>query len=78
MCVCTVIDHRWRHSVKDKKVRHETKSSGATVLFTRCDVFCDLLQYTDTEKYNLYVLYSENVIEWFIDFGGMKKEKQVR
>ena len=31
------------------------------------------IQYTHTEKYNLFVLYNKNLK----DFGGMKKEKQV-
>ena len=65
--------------VKNKKVRHETKSSGITVVLyiTRCDVFCDLLQYTHTEKCSLFVLYNKNSNGLLKDFWGMKKEKQV-
>ena len=55
------------------------------VLFTRCDVFCDLLQYTHTEKCCLFVLYNKNQMVLYNkksngllnDFWGMKKEKQV-
>ena len=42
-----------------------------------CDVFCDLLQYTCTEKCNLFVLYNKNSNGLLKDLGGMKKEKQV-
>ena len=44
--------------VKNKKVQHETKLSGVTVVFTRCDVFCDLLQYTHTRKNVDYLFYT--------------------
>ena len=65
--------------VKNKNVRHEVKSSGVTVvlLFTHCDVFCDLLQYTHTKKCDLFVLYNKNSNGLLKDFGGMKKEKQI-
>ena len=65
--------------VKNKKVRHETKSSGVAVVFTRCDVFRDLLQYTHTEKCYLhaFVLYNKSSNGLLKDFWGMKKEKQV-
>ena len=45
------------------------------LFFTRCDVFCDLLQYTCTEKCYLFVLYNKNGLSK--DFESMKKEKQV-
>ena len=45
------------------------------LFFTRCDVFCDLLQYTGMEKCNLFVLYNKN---WNILLWCMKKEEQVR
>ena len=49
-------------------------SSGVTFLFfTRCDVFCDLLQYTHMEKCNLFILYNKNSNCLLKDFGGMKK-----
>ena len=48
-----------------------------TVIFTRCDVFCDLLQYTDTDKCYLFVLYNKNANGLLEDFLVMKKEKQV-
>ena len=44
------------------------------LFFTRCDVFCDLLQYIHSEKCYLFVLYN-GLLK---DFLGMKKEKQVR
>ena len=61
--VCTVIDHtRW--------------SRVAWLLFfTRCDVFCDLLQYTHTEKCNLSVLYNKNSNCLLKDFRGHEKRK---
>ena len=52
------------------------KNNGMTVVFTRCDVFCDLLQYTHVEKCDLFVLYNKNSkVYWRI--LDMKKEKQV-
>ena len=35
VCVCTLIDHKWRHSAvqRTKRVWHETKLSGVTVVF---------------------------------------------
>ena len=42
-----------------------------------CDVtssVCDLLQYTCTEKCNLFVLYNKNSKDLLKDFGGMKKK----
>ena len=60
--MCTVIDH--------KKVRHETKSSGVTVV----------LYYSRHTRKNVHliVLYSKNSNGLLKDFWGMKKEKQVR
>ena len=55
VCVCTVIVHRRRHSVKEESRR--STSSRTCLFFTRCDVICDLLQYTYTEKCNLFVKY---------------------
>ena len=50
------------------------------MFFTRCDVFCDLLQYTRTE--NVICLFYTIQIKWLIEdlggFWGMKKEKPVR
>ena len=54
--------------VKNKKVREST-------FFTRCDVFCDLLQYTYTEKCYLFVLYNKNSNGLLKDFGGHEKRK---
>ena len=41
------------------------------------DVSCDLLQYTHTEQYYLFVLYHKNSNGLLKDFWGMQKEKQV-
>ena len=58
LCFCTVIDHRWRHSV------WRTKSHGARLRLVRTflfyahyDVICDLLQYGRTQKWNRFVKY---------------------
>ena len=46
------------------------------LFFTRCDVFCDLLQYTHTEKCCLFVLYNKNqMVSWRI-FGAWKKKNK--
>ena len=45
-----------------------------TVIFTRRDVFCDLLQYTHKGKFYLFVLYNNNANGLLKDFLGMKKE----
>ena len=42
------------------------------LFFTRCDGFCDLLQYTHTEKWNLFVLYNKNSNSLLKDFGAWK------
>ena len=67
--MCTVIDHRWRHS--------QQRTKTWLLFFTRCDVFCDLLQYTRTEICNLFVLDNKNSNGLLKDFRGMKREKQV-
>ena len=41
------------------------------LFFIRCDVFCDLLQYTHTWKNAIYLFYN-GLLK---DLGGMKKEK---
>ena len=38
--------------------RSQKTSSRTFLFFTRCDIFCDLLQYTHTEKCYLFVNYS--------------------
>ena len=49
------------------------------MLHAAFDVFCDLLQYTHTEKCYLFVLYNKNSNGLLAEgFWGMKKEKQVR
>ena len=58
-CVCTVIDHRRRHSVQRTTVTPLDVVLCRTFLFfTRCDVICDLLQYTHTGKCYLFVKYT--------------------
>ena len=59
------------------QMKYDTRRSRvAWLLFiTRCDVFCDLLQYIHTEKCNLFVLYNKNSSGLFENFWGMKKEK---
>ena len=63
--------------VKNKK--YDTKQSQVVWLlfFTLCDVFCDLLQHTCTEKCNLFVLHNKKSNGLLKNFDGMKKEKQV-
>ena len=48
------------------------------LFFTRCHVFCDLLQYTQTEKCNLFVLYNKNSNSLLKDFGAWKKKNKSR
>ena len=44
--------------------------------FTRCDVFCDLLQYTRTGKCNQYLFYTIKILSGFIEgFLGHEKRK---
>ena len=75
---------------KEQKVRHETKSSSMTVVFSSMTavfssmtvVFSSmtvvLLQHTRTEKCNLLDLYDKNSNGLLKNCGGIKKEKQVR
>ena len=59
-----------------KKRKYDTRRSRVRRLlfFTRCNVFCDLLQYTHTEKCYLFVLYNKNSNGLLKDFGGIKKK----
>ena len=46
---------------EQKSNNKETKSNAVTFCFiARNDVFCDLLQYRSTKKWNLFVLYYKN------------------
>ena len=52
--VC-VYCNRWQKTsqhVKNKKYHTRRSRVGWLLFFTRCDVFCDLLQYTHTEKWS--------------------------
>ena len=61
--------------VKNKKVRHETKSSGVTVvLYTLWHLLWSITVHTHT---NLFALYNKNLNDLLKNLGGMKKEKQV-
>ena len=44
------------------------------MFFTCRNVFCDLLQYTRTEKYNLFVLYNKNSNGLLKDLGYEKRK----
>ena len=64
--------------VKNKKVRHKTKSSGVTVvLYTLWRLLWSITVHTHTGKCNLFVLYNKNPQVYWRILGGMKKEKQV-
>ena len=64
--------------VKNKKVRHETKSSGVTVVLYTLWCLLWSIKYTHTEKCNLFVLYNKNwngLLYWRI-FGAWKKKNK--
>ena len=61
--------------VKNKKYDTRRNRVAWLLFFTRCDDFCDLLQYTDRGKCNLNVIFSNGLLKVY---GGIKKEKQVR
>ena len=63
--------------VKNKKYDTIRSRVAWLLFFTRCDVFCDLLQYTHTGKCNIFVLYNKNSNGLLKNFRGMEKEKQV-
>ena len=69
--MCSVIDDvtAW----KEQKSTTRDKVEWRDLFLKRCDVFCDLLQYTHTEKCNLFVLYNKNSNGSLKDFAGMKK-----
>ena len=52
---CTVIDHKMLQRVKNKTSTTRLRLMSYILFFTRCDVICDLLQYTRTGKCNLFV-----------------------
>ena len=57
-CVCTVKDHRRRHSVERTKNHGTRLRLVPHFFFFPCyDVICDLLQYTRTLLRNLFVKY---------------------
>ena len=61
--------------VKNKKVRHETKSSGVTVvLYTLWRLLWSITVHTHG-KCNLFVSYNRNSNGLLKDFAGMKKRK---
>ena len=62
-----------------QRVKNKKCVGGDKTLGTRLgDVFCDLLQYTRTEKRNLFVMYNKNSNGLYIEeFGGMKREQRV-
>ena len=60
LCFCTVIDHRWRHSVwKTKSHGTRLRLVRTFLFFTRHDVICDLLQYRRTQN-EIYLLNKPN------------------
>ena len=62
VCVCTVIDHRWRYGVwRTKKYARDVVECSDFLFFTRYGVICDLLQYRSTKKWNLFVSYHNKV-----------------
>ena len=74
-CVCTVIDHRRRHSVYRTTVTPLDFVSCRTFLFfTRCGVICGLsVQHTHTERCNVFVFTKIvwNVFQMRLDFCWM-------
>ena len=75
MCVYCNRSQKTSQRVKNKKVRHETKSSGVTVvLYTLWHLLWSITVHTHT---NLFALYNKNLNDLLKNLGGMKKEKQV-
>ena len=79
VCVCAVIDHAQMTSQWVKNKKYDTRRSRVAWLlfFTRCDVFCDLLQYTHTEENVIYLFYTIKIqtVYWRI-FGEWKKKNK--
>ena len=75
--VCVYCNRSQMTSQRVKKKKYETRRSrvGWLLFFTRCSVFCDLLQYTRTEKCNLFVLFNKNSKGIFKDLGGYENRK---
>ena len=62
-CVRVYCNRSKMTSQRVKNKKYDTRRSRvAPLFFTRCDVFCDLLQYTHThtEQCSLFVLYNKN------------------
>ena len=71
---CTVIDHIRRHNMQRTKITTQDEVEWRD---------CDLLQYTRTEKCNLFVLYNKNgsmvsiqMVYWRIGGGAWKKKNK--
>ena len=59
--------------------KYDTRWSRVAWLlfFTRCDVFCDLLQYTHTRENVIYLFYTIRIQMVYWRILGHEKEKQV-
>ena len=44
-----------RSQKTSQRVKNNSHATRSFLFFTRCDVICDLLQYTHTEKCNIFV-----------------------
>ena len=59
---------------KNKKVTHETKSSGSLMFLPCCDVLCASITEQTTGKWNLFVLYNKymkkHISKDFLNFPG--------
>ena len=83
MCVYCNRSQITSQRVKNKKSTRRSRVAWL-LFFTRCDVFCDLLQYTHTEKYYLFVCclfvkmlsICKNWNGLLKDFGAWKKKNK--
>ena len=66
---------------KEQKARDETSQVAWLLFFSRCDGFCDLLQYIRTGKFLSNLIYLFHALKtqmvYCKDLRGMKKENQV-
>ena len=70
---CVYCNRSLMMSQRERIKKYNTRRSWVAWLlfFTRCDIFCDVLQYTHTEKCYLFVLYNKHSNSLLNGFWGV-------
>ena len=71
VCVYCNRSQKTSHRVKNNSYATRLSLLSYVLFFTRCDIFCDVLQYTHTEKCYLFVLYNKHSNSLLNGFWGV-------